>query len=52
MSNAGPLTGSLISIAESCRSILSLTTRPNWSSVDEHVTQLTFFPELLTSFDS
>ena len=34
MSNAGPNAGSLISIAESCRSMLSLTTSPNWSSVD------------------
>ncbi len=52
MSSAGALTESLISVAISCRSMLSRTTIPCWSSIDVHSMQLAFLPPLMTSFVS
>ncbi len=52
MSSAGALAGSLISFAISCRSMLSRTTMPCWSSIEVHSKQLAFLPPLMTSFDS
>ena len=52
MSSAGALTESLMSTESSCRSMLSRTTNPCWSSIDVHSKQVEFLPPLITSFDS
>ena len=52
MSSAGALTESLISTESSCRSMLSRTTNPCWSSIEVHSKQVEFLPPLITSLDS